>query len=233
MKTNTIALRRGFTLVELLVVIVIIAALAGLTAPMVIKQRKRADHTEAINNARQMGLALFQFEDEYGSFPDDTTAAAVATATGKPAVTGASANDRFRQLFSAGMTQSEAMFYAKTSYTTKPDGVIQNDADILKAGECAFGIIMKGATTTAFSASGNPNRPICATPFANALDGTFDVDYYDGKAVILRMDNSVSSPVIATNTKKPLINGKDILDSAVGGLWNPDQPVFAFPLKKL
>ena len=34
-------LKGGFTLVELLVVIVIIAALAGLTAPMVMRQRKR------------------------------------------------------------------------------------------------------------------------------------------------------------------------------------------------
>ena len=64
MKTNH-KTRRGFTLVELLVVIVIIAALAGLTAPMVIRQRKKADQTEAVSNARQIGLALFEFENEY------------------------------------------------------------------------------------------------------------------------------------------------------------------------
>ena len=230
MKTTT--MRRGFTLVELLVVIVIIAALAGLTAPMVIRQRKKADQTEAVSNARQMGLALIEFENEYGSFPDDTTAQAVATATGKTAVTGSNANDRFRQLFAAGMTQSEAMFYAKTAYTNKPDGVTTTDVDTLKAGECGFGIIMKGATTTAFSSSGNPGRPICATPFNKSMNGQFDVDYFDGKAVVLRMDNSVTSLVISTVTKKPLLNGKDLLDTAVGGLWAPDSPVFAYPTPK-
>lgn len=67
MKTN-VKTRRGFTLVELLVVIVIIASLAGLTAPMVIRQRKKADQTEATNNARQIGLALLEFENDYGSY---------------------------------------------------------------------------------------------------------------------------------------------------------------------
>ena len=68
MKTNVKRTRRGFTLVELLVVIVIIASLAGLTAPMVIRQRKKADQTEATSNARQIGLAMFEFETEYARF---------------------------------------------------------------------------------------------------------------------------------------------------------------------
>ena len=72
----------GFTLVELLVVIVIIAALAGLSAPVILKQRKAADRTEALNNVRQIGLSLFEFDAEYGSFPDNNTAEDVKEATG-------------------------------------------------------------------------------------------------------------------------------------------------------
>ncbi|RYD29397.1 MAG: prepilin-type N-terminal cleavage/methylation domain-containing protein, partial [Verrucomicrobiaceae bacterium] len=81
MKT-TYQTRRGFTLVELLVVIVIIAALAGLTAPMVIRQRKKADQTEAVSNARQVGLALFEFETEYGSFPEGSLGNQINEANG-------------------------------------------------------------------------------------------------------------------------------------------------------
>ena len=101
MKMNP-RMRRGFTLVELLVVIVIIAALAGLTAPMVIRQRKKADQTEAVSNARQIGLALFEFETAYGSFPDSTTAPTVTENTGTTLTFGGStANDYFRQLIAA------------------------------------------------------------------------------------------------------------------------------------
>ena len=67
MKTNVQTTRRGFTLVELLVVIVIIASLAGLTAPMVIRQRKKADQTEAVSNSRQIGIAMLEFDNDYGS----------------------------------------------------------------------------------------------------------------------------------------------------------------------
>lgn len=229
MKTNP-NMRRGFTLVELLVVIVIIAALAGLTAPMVIRQRKKADQTEAVSNARQIGLALIEFESEYGSFPDDTTATAVAKATGKTAVTGSNSNDRFRQLFSAGMTQSEAMFYAKSAYTVKPDGLITTDADILKAGECGFGILMKDQTA-GLSSAGSPGRPICATPFDIAMNGNFDLGYYDGKAVVLKMDNSVSSLTISTTSKKPQLNGQDLLANTPAAIWDVI-PVFAYPKPK-
>lgn len=46
--------------------IVVIAMLAGLTAPMVIRQRKKADQTEAVGNARQIGLVLLDFQYDYG-----------------------------------------------------------------------------------------------------------------------------------------------------------------------
>jgi prepilin-type N-terminal cleavage/methylation domain-containing protein len=221
---------RGFTLVELLVVIVIIAALAGLTAPMVIRQRKKADQTEAVNNARQIGMALFEFETEYGSFPDDTTATAVKDATDTPLVSGGKSNDRFRQLMRAGIAQSEAMFYAKTGFTKKPDGIMTTDLQALAAGEVGFGILMESATK-GMSASGNPSRPIVAAPFKVDMGGTFDSDFYDSKAVVLRLDNSVTSLPIVSTTGNVKINGRTMTETGSDTVWGTATftPTWSFP----
>ncbi len=231
MKTNK-SLRRGFTLVELLVVIVIIAALAGLTAPMVIRQRKKADQTEAVNNARQTGMGLNEFDTEYGTFPDDTTAAAVKEATDTALVSGTTSNDRFRQLVRAGIAQSETMFYAKTAYTKKPDGILNTDTQALAAGEVGFGILMDGIK--GLSSSGNPSRPIIAAPFKLAMDGTFDSDYYDAKAVVLRLDNSVTSLPIVSTSSNVKINGKNMTETGADTVWGTGTvvPTWAYPNPK-
>ncbi len=232
MKTNN-RTRRGFTLVELLVVIVIIAALAGLTAPMVIRQRKKADQTEAVNNARQIGLALFEFETEYGSFPDDSTATAVAAATDTTKISGTSANDRFRQLIRAGIAQSEPMFYSKTSYTKKADGVFNTDDKALANGEVGFGMMVK-SDDTGLSAAGNPSRPVVMTPFTTELNGEkFDFDVYDGKAVILKLDNSVTSLPIIKTSSQVKINGKTITQNGDDTVWGSETTVkVAYPKAK-
>ena len=224
MKTNY-KMRRGFTLVELLVVIVIIAALAGLTAPMVIRQRKKADQTEAVSNARQVGLALFEFENEYGNYPDGTSAAAVTAATGSSLTLGTTnSNDFFRQLLAGNFTQSEKMFYAKVTGTIKPDDNISG-VEALKAGEVGFAYIMNTATE-GFSAAGNPSRPLAVSPvFAGATDGTFDAAPFDSKAIVLRMDNSVSSINIRAD-KKIILGGvgSELLTTGVSTVWGVSSP---------
>ncbi|MFN6016403.1 MAG: type II secretion system protein [Verrucomicrobiota bacterium] len=228
---------RGFTLVELLVVIVIIAALAGLTAPMVIRQRKKADQTEAVNNAKQIGLAMFEFENAYGTFPDASTAAQITPNNPTYALAGTTANDYFRQLIAAEISQSEAMFYAKTGFSKKPDNVYNSDTTALAAGEVGFGYLMN--TSTAFSTAGNPSRPIVAAPLAFAgttisADGTFDVDMYDSKAIVLRIDNSVQSLNITSTSKlAQLGGGKTLLQTGADTVWGTGvTPTMVVPIKK-
>jgi hypothetical protein len=175
--------------------------------PVIIRSPKAPDRTEALNNIRQINLALIDFDNDYGAFPDASTIPAVRAATGTTLSLGSStSNELFRQLIAAG-NKSEKIFWAKSAGTPrKPNDVLGGDA--LKKGECAF------AYVSGLSTSSDPDAPVLMVP---VVPGTwkFDPKPFKGKAVVLRIDGSAKAETIDKNG-----------DVIIGGmnLFDPRQP---------
>lgn len=200
----------------------LIASLFLLREATLRNRAKSRDAQEATSNARQIGLALFEFETEYGEFPSPATRPLVEKDFGTSIdLSGTSSNALFRQLFAVGYTQSEQMFYAKAHGATKPDGDI-TPGHLLEKGEVGFGYI----TMPGISTESDPILPIA---FAPIIPGTrkFDPKAFKGKAAIPLTDNSVRSLDIDENGHA-IYQNKDVL-APTHLIWKGRTPTIHYP----
>ena len=206
-----------------LLAIAVIALLLLFSNPLPPRShRPAADRTEALNNIKQVGMMLYEFDHEYGRFPDASTAAAVKEATGTELTLGSdSSNELFRQLLAAGSSRSEKVFWAKSALSPKkPDEIFTPPSKALAPGECGFAYIA-GLTST-----GHPETPVVMTPL---IPGklTFDPKPFKGKAIILRLDNSATTYPIDQHGHV-IINGLDLFDPRQP-FWHGKAPDIKWP----
>ena len=83
-ESNAVGRRRGMTLVEFLVVIVIIGVLLTVLVPAIHRSRVAARRVQCQNNLRQLGLGLYGYHDLHDTLPSGWT----GVTGGQPAALG-------------------------------------------------------------------------------------------------------------------------------------------------
>jgi hypothetical protein len=188
-------------------------------------QRKSVDEVEATANARQIGEALAEFDEKYGSFPNAKTAAMINDEFPSHGhdFSGKSSNAFFRQLIAAEITESEQIFYAKVKGRfIKADENINPGYALQKDHEVGFAYIPGS------SSKDNPATPVVLTHIVTT-SAKFDMDRLlgYGKAVVLFSDNSVRTYKIE---KDGHIYDKGIdLLSPKHPVWKGKKPDIRYP----
>jgi hypothetical protein len=191
------------------------------------RQKIRNIQNQAIENLRQIGLALFKFEAEYGGFPDDKTAAKLKEARGIKADLGTrTANDCFLLLIAAHLIEDPKVFTFE-----KPDPPENHEGHDHEEGhhhhhhhhsveKCLFAFV------SVPTAKGHPLKPLAVAPLIKGKT-TFDPEALGGSAVILRLDKSV---VIAPIDKdgRVMLEGMDLFDPGQA-FWDGAVPPVKWP----
>lgn len=195
--------RPGFTLVELLVVISIIAALAAIAYPAITRFANAGNKVKAMANAKQIFMVLKDFDDSFQSYPDDLTAEQIENDIALKKVdvglmTGETSNPYFRQLIATNKTDSESLFSvtietATGERTRNADKEVAN-GKALARGENAFGYVLRdrGDAASALSSRSKPSSlPILITSVEEGglgTDATYSPGTFDGTVIAFRND---------------------------------------------
>lgn len=200
-------LKRGFTLIELMVVIAILAALASIGYPTVLEQMNAGARQTATSNLKELGNMLFKFKDDHGQYPCDATADELMEDADKAdfnfgELKGNHSNAYFRQFFYSASNNTEKPFFVELSSggkSTKEGDEKLANGRALEARENAFSYVMRKDTEDEAVKLGvtSTTAPLAMTSLYPSespyLGDKFDVDYnsFRGHFFVLRVDGGV------------------------------------------
>lgn len=218
--------RRGFTLVELLVVIGILVLLMALLVPAVQKVRAASDRLSCASNLKQLGIALHHFHLDYHHFPpglvSDSDDLADGESTGFTQLLPYFEQDKIYRLYHFDVPWYHPSNYAAVGMTMKilycpsnrTDGVIDL-GPIAAQWQVALPPIA-GGVDYAFCKGANAALIKSSTRIQREVRGVFDVnsrvsiaDIYDGTSQTFLMGDAAA--------------GRSVY--RVRDLQNPNQPV--------
>ncbi|MEK7949794.1 hypothetical protein [Luteolibacter soli] len=215
------------TLFNVFGIAIVIGLLMLLSAPVIPKPpgRKAGDRREAINNAKQIFLALLDHQERYGSFPNEETMKKVAAEKGIAPFSLTTSNDYFRLLL-AGGAASEKIGYCRYPAlpTHRPDNVISPLEQAFAKGEVGFAYVAN------LPADAPADTPLLVAPL---IPGTlqFDQKPFDGHAVIVFMDGSAKSMTIRQDNGLVMINAAKTLFDLSAPCWKGKAPELKYPAR--
>jgi type IV pilus assembly protein PilA len=124
--------QKGFSLIELLIVVAIILIIAAIAIPNLLRARMAANEASAVASLRTMNTALITYNSTYGQYPSALTSMADVAAGTSPTSTSADLLDPV--LSAASPTKSGYNFVYATSgnatYTIHGNPVVANQTGI-------------------------------------------------------------------------------------------------------
>lgn len=207
--------RRGFTLVELLVVISIIVVLAGIATPTAMRGLKHAERVEGMSNVRSLKGALDIFAADFeGEYPNESTAAQLeelmrdddtrpasksklegkwnldsGQLTGKGprgGETQRTSNDYFQQLMGRGLDNEELLYHAAFRRTFELTRVN-------KDGKVDQGENVWGYTANLIRTSSGHIPLVYDSPISTGESPRFSKKTWDGRILVSRLDGSTTT----------------------------------------
>ncbi|MDQ8191448.1 type II secretion system protein [Roseibacillus persicicus] len=225
---------RGFTLVELLVVISIIVVLAGIATPAAMRGLKHAERVEGLSNVRNIKGALDLFAADFeGEYPSDSTAILLEELlrddeprsssrklegkwkldSKKLAGSGSrqreqqrTSNDYFNQLMSRGLDNEELLY--NSAFRRSFDLQRPNKDGKVDRGENVWGY-----TANLMNTSASHLPLVFDTPISTGDSPRFSKKTWDGRILVARLDGSTATiPIGGSNPDagpvRDTINGR-------------------------